>query len=58
MFDDYIEFVMMFDELVCGFKFFVLVEYCGLCIGMVSKVFLCICILNIDISINCIFVLV
>lgn len=58
MFDDYIEFVMMFDESVRGLKPSAPVEYRGLRIGTVSKVPLRTRTSNIDISTNRIPVLV
>ncbi len=58
MFDDYIEFVMMFDESVRGLKPSAPVEYRGLSIGTVSKVPLRTRTSNIDISTNRIPVLV
>ncbi|PAR30002.1 paraquat-inducible protein B [Vibrio metoecus] len=58
MYDDYIEFVMMFDESVRGLKPSAPVEYRGLRIGTVSKVPLRTRTSNIDISTNRIPVLV
>ncbi|MEH0388412.1 intermembrane transport protein PqiB [Vibrio mimicus] len=58
MYDDYIEFVMMFDESVRGLKPSAPVEYRGLRIGTVSKVPLRTSTSNIDISTNRIPVLV
>ncbi|HGS4651470.1 TPA: intermembrane transport protein PqiB [Vibrio cholerae] len=58
MFDDYIEFVMMFDESVRGLKPSAPVEYRGLRIGTVSKVPLRTRTSNINISSNRIPVLV
>ncbi|ENM5787187.1 intermembrane transport protein PqiB [Vibrio metoecus] len=58
MYDDYIEFVMMFDESVRGLKTSAPVEYRGLRIGTVSKVPLRTRTSNIDISTNRIPVLV